>query len=461
MAGPAQAQIDGQAEAPEPGQTATNSSTPTGVHVRSSSHTSRHDEVAMLNSLTVKEGDEVLDAVVIGGTAHIDGKVRGDCVVVFGKASLGPKAEVRGDLVVVGGSADIDPAAKISGDRVILGIGGMPGMPGLPLWIEDWFTKGLFWGRLLPPQVAWCWAVAGVFLLLYLLTAVLFPRPLRASVQALEAQPAGAFLAGFLALLLVGPLVTILAISVVGLILVPLVACGLLVIFFFGKVVFYRYAGQQLGRGTGLEFLQQPVVALVVGTILFYLLYAVPVLGIMVWGIIAPFGLGAVLLACFKGMRPEPVQGAPAAAVAGSVPPVTSGQPAGLEPATALTYPRAGFWMRFVATLIDFILVGLFIALSPFHAPFFIFLWTAYHIAMWTWKGTTIGGMVFGLKIVRTDGQPINFAVALVRGLSAFLSAAALFLGFFWAGWDRDKQAWHDKIAGTYIVKMPRGVSML
>src|SRR5258706_2142474 len=30
-------------------------------------------------------------------------------------------------------------------------------------------------------------------------------------------------------------------------------------------------------------------------------------------------------------------------------------------------------------------------------------------------RGTTVGGIVFGLKIVRTDGQPMNFAVALVR----------------------------------------------
>jgi uncharacterized RDD family membrane protein YckC len=36
-----------------------------------------------------------------------------------------------------------------------------------------------------------------------------------------------------------------------------------------------------------------------------------------------------------------------------------------------------------------------------------------------------------------------------------------LFLGFFWAGWTREKTAWHDLIAGTVIVRMPRGIPLL
>jgi len=34
-------------------------------------------------------------------------------------------------------------------------------------------------------------------------------------------------------------------------------------------------------------------------------------------------------------------------------------------------------------------------------------------------------------------------------------------LGFFWAGWDQQKQAWHDKIAGTFMVKVSKGVSLV
>src|SRR5205823_14906626 len=84
-----------------------------------------------------------------------------------------------------------------------------------------------------------------------------------------------------------------------------------------------------------------------------------------------------------------------------------------------------------------------------------------YFVGMWTWKGTSVGKICLGLKIVRTDGTPIDFAVALVRSLASFFSALVFLLGFFWAGWDREKQSWHDKIAGTVVVQVPKGVSLL
>jgi uncharacterized RDD family membrane protein YckC len=84
-----------------------------------------------------------------------------------------------------------------------------------------------------------------------------------------------------------------------------------------------------------------------------------------------------------------------------------------------------------------------------------------YFVGMWTWKGTSVGKICLGLKIVRTDGTPIDFAVALVRSLAACFSFIVFFMGFFWAGWDREKQSWHDKIAGTVVVQVPKGVSLL
>jgi uncharacterized RDD family membrane protein YckC len=96
------------------------------------------------------------------------------------------------------------------------------------------------------------------------------------------------------------------------------------------------------------------------------------------------------------------------------------------------------------------------------HNPELIpFAWIAYHIAMWTWRATTMGGIVLGLKLVRLDGKEISFPVALVRGLACCLSAFPLFLGFFWAGWDAERQSWHDKIAGTVIVREPKGSPLI
>jgi uncharacterized RDD family membrane protein YckC len=50
----------------------------------------------------------------------------------------------------------------------------------------------------------------------------------------------------------------------------------------------------------------------------------------------------------------------------------------------------------------------------------------------------------------------LRFADALVRGLTAVFSIAALGIGCFWMINDPEKQMWHDKIAGTFVVKVPR-----
>jgi uncharacterized RDD family membrane protein YckC len=91
----------------------------------------------------------------------------------------------------------------------------------------------------------------------------------------------------------------------------------------------------------------------------------------------------------------------------------------------------------------------------------FPFWYAAYCVAMWATKGTTIGGVICGLKLVRIDDRPVDWSVAVVRGLSAFLSLAVAGLGFIWVGFDDEKQSWHDKIAGTTIVKVPKGTPLL
>ena len=85
----------------------------------------------------------------------------------------------------------------------------------------------------------------------------------------------------------------------------------------------------------------------------------------------------------------------------------------------------------------------------------------AYFAGMWTWKGTTIGGIVLGLKVVRMDGKPVTFAVGLVRALGGAFSMMVFFLGILWIAWDREKQGWHDKLAGTVVLKQPRGTPLL
>ncbi len=88
-------------------------------------------------------------------------------------------------------------------------------------------------------------------------------------------------------------------------------------------------------------------------------------------------------------------------------------------------------------------------------------LLAGYGAVMWRFRGTTIGGIVFGIKVVRLDDRPVDWLTAIVRALASFLSLFAAGLGFLWIIWDPERQAWHDKIAGTVVVRMPRGVSLV
>ena len=148
-----------------------------------------------------------------------------------------------------------------------------------------------------------------------------------------------------------------------------------------------------------------------------------------------------------------PGAGAPAAGT-GAMPSALSGLP------EVMCYPRAGFWERMGAGFLDIVLVSL---LAPIvhYAPLGFLVALAYFTGMWAWKGNTIGGIVLGLKVVRMDGQPVTFAVALVRALAAAFSIVVLFLVFLWIAWDAERQGWHDKIAGTVVLKLPRGTPLV
>jgi uncharacterized RDD family membrane protein YckC len=84
-----------------------------------------------------------------------------------------------------------------------------------------------------------------------------------------------------------------------------------------------------------------------------------------------------------------------------------------------------------------------------------------YGAVMWKVRGTTIGGIVFDLRVVRLDSRALDWPTVCVRALGCILSLCALGLGFFWIGIDPGKQAWHDKLAGTIVVRVPKGAPLV
>ncbi len=67
--------------------------------------------------------------------------------------------------------------------------------------------------------------------------------------------------------------------------------------------------------------------------------------------------------------------------------------------------------------------------------------------------GQTIGKMIFGLRVIRIDGQPFTFSRSVARTLAYFLSSVPIFIGFFWVGFSSKKRGWHDILAGTMVIR--------
>lgn len=68
--------------------------------------------------------------------------------------------------------------------------------------------------------------------------------------------------------------------------------------------------------------------------------------------------------------------------------------------------------------------------------------------------GQTIGKKIMGVKVVPVADGMMTYRKAFVRYIGYGISEIPLFLGFLWIAFDKNKQGWHDKIAGTYVVKV-------
>lgn len=150
----------------------------------------------------------------------------------------------------------------------------------------------------------------------------------------------------------------------------------------------------------------------------------------------------------------------------------------------------AGFWLRFLSYWIDFLLLfplGLIIQGMLGNNPFAVFsvqtlseaqklqsspnqlasvfasiaVGIAYFFIFWVhYDGATPGKKLLGIKIIRENGEKITYPVAIIRYIGFLLSSATIFffgLGFLWVIWDKKKQALHDKIAGTLVVRDGKG----
>jgi uncharacterized RDD family membrane protein YckC len=132
-----------------------------------------------------------------------------------------------------------------------------------------------------------------------------------------------------------------------------------------------------------------------------------------------------------------------------------------------------GFWKRVGATIIDSILLCL-VLYPPLIAIYgwsyfdldetgfvagpadFIISWIIpifIIIGFWIWRQATPGKMAIKARIVDAKtGEKPTTKQWILRYIGYFVSAIPLGLGYFWIAFDKRKQGWHDKMAGTVVV---------
>ncbi len=450
---------------------------------------------------TVGIDEVVREVVLVMGSASIEGRVERDVVVVLGALSLGPSASVGGSVVNVAGRTQVEPGAEVAGDLVVVAGGadlpagflaggeevviGTAALGDQMTAVLPWFTRGLLWGRPLVPDLGWVWLAVGGTLFFYLVLSLLFDRPLRTCSRVLSERPLSTSLVGLLVLFLIGPVSFILTVSVVGIAVLPFALSALFIAGVFGRVAVIRWLGSRLMVEGPEETRLEGLRSLGIGSAVLVLAYLIPVLGMVTWMLVGLLGLGAVTLAFVEGLaRESPTLEREEVSSSGSLasephpasapqseysespgPQSTEDEDVGSraqvppmpDPDRPL-FPFAGFAPRFGAFLLDLLLVAVATSLLGItQRPGTFLLWLlAYHIAFWSWKATTVGGIVCRLRIVRSDSEPPNFADALVRGLSSIFSLAAAGIGGLWILVDPQNRTWHDKIAGTYVVRVPR-----
>jgi len=432
-------------------------------------------------------------------TAVIDG----DFVSVGGSVTVQEGAAAHRDLVVVGGPLEAPAAFAAGGAQIVIGSGMLGGSLNA---VVPFLSRGLLWGRVIVPELPWVWGVLALFFLLYAVLNLIFDRPVRACAATLQNRPLTTFGTGLLVLLLMGPVCVLLAFSIIGIAVVPFVICALIAGGMIGKVSVARLIGMTAVEEDPDGSRAHAARSFVIGFAVLTIAYMIPLLGIITWGIAGVMGLGSAALTFMAAYRREaPIRTpatvppapmpppsmpppsmtpppAPSAAFDGSAasvpvtpPPIQPmfATPAGAGGYTAyapaayatsgllVAQPRALFRDRLAAFIIDLIAVGMVAAflgaIFDFDGPgpFFPLL-LVYFIAFWTWKQTSFGGIVCQIRLVRTDGMPLSFADSLVRGLAGIFSLLVVGLGALWILRDPESQAWHDKIAGTYVVKVPR-----
>ncbi|PKN10954.1 MAG: hypothetical protein CVU70_01345 [Deltaproteobacteria bacterium HGW-Deltaproteobacteria-5] len=240
--------------------------------------------------VTVEQGQTVENVAVVGGQATINGLVEQNVIVVGGSAVLTNNAVVRGNVIVVGGIVVKGSGSLIFGDVTEVNSTTLADSINAAMRgeLEGW--------SLILNVISLCFFA--IILIIALIMALLMPRSLDAVVNTIRTYTLKSFFWGFLATLMIVPFFMLLAISVIGILLIPLAFTALLLAAIIGFTAFGSLLGNIIITKIFRGYQKSIVKETLVGLCLLWLLGWIPFcIGMLIKTLAITFGLGGVVLA--------------------------------------------------------------------------------------------------------------------------------------------------------------------
>jgi MFS family permease len=242
--------------------------------------------------INIGEDQTVNNAVAIAGQVTVNGLVENNVVAVGGSVVLTNEAVVRGNVICIGGVVVQGNGAQVYGNITEMNSSNI-----------STALSSAFYGDM----DAWSWIVDIIYfcffamiLMLALLMAVLFPRPLNAIVDSIQGNKAKSFFWGFLATLMIAPFFMLLMFSFIGIPLMPLAFAALLLAFMFGFIGVSALLGNFVLTKIFHRHNQSLTQETLLGLILLWFSGWIPFyIGTIIKTIAITIGFGGVFLALF------------------------------------------------------------------------------------------------------------------------------------------------------------------
>jgi hypothetical protein len=253
--------------------------------------TAETTSIVKINSdVVIDEGMKVRNVIVFGGQITVDGTVEQNVVAIGGSAVLTRTAVVGGDVISLGGIVAMGNGADVRGALTEINSSNIADAIS-DLLSDDW--EG--W--------SWLFAIFSVvvfmaILVTAMLVVALIPKPIETISEGITLHTYRASIAGFVGLLVIAPIAVLLALSVIGIVLIPLEIILVICAAVFGFIAVSQILGKRI-----LDRIKKPNDSLVRqtfwGLLILWLIGWIPYVGWMIKVLAIVLGLGGVMITRF------------------------------------------------------------------------------------------------------------------------------------------------------------------